>query len=143
MNSEANTQNLKTYVLTVFAVAAAFGLGIFVSKLTDLQKITIGGDTSGVLGITSLDQDYINAVLSAVSSDYLGEIPNSADLTYGALEGIIGAFDDRYTSFLDPEASKSYFETASNEFEGVGITLAREEAYIVVETVLEGFPAQS
>lgn len=89
----------------------------------------------------SIDLTTLWQVWDKIDKDYLdGEI-NHEELYYGVIKGLVSSLDDRYSSFLTPEEAKAEKEVASGQLEGIGVTLRQEEQYVVIESVVDGFPA--
>lgn len=62
---------------------------------------------------------------------------------YGAIQGMVAAVGDPYTSFLPPQSQKSTKESLGGSFEGVGIQLGfNKDKRLVVIAPLKGTPAQ-
>lgn len=142
-NSKNELSSMKWFIGIVFAITLSYALGILTTQVIQLasRSAPINSGISEQVSIEDIDSIYINRVLERLSSEYLGEYPDTETLTYGAIKGIVESMGDKYTSFLDPEESEAYFSSANNEFEGVGIVLGTEDSYTIVETVLEGNPA--
>lgn len=64
-------------------------------------------------------------------------------LYYGAIQGMVAAVGDPYTSFLPPDAQKATKEVLGGSFEGVGIQLGyNKDKRLVVIAPLKGTPAE-
>lgn len=48
------------------------------------------------------DQALFNQVLNGLSANQMGEIPDSRELTYAALRGLVNHLDDPHAAFLEP-----------------------------------------
>lgn len=59
-------------------------------------------------------------VYDLINSDFLGEIPDDADLTNGAIRGMLLRLDDDFTSFIEPNLAAIGREDASGRFQGIG-----------------------
>lgn len=64
------------------------------------------------------------------------------DLFYGSLEGLAGATDDPYTTFMTPDSTKEFFEDLSGTFEGIGAEIGLRDDFVTVVAPLDGMPAQ-
>jgi carboxyl-terminal processing protease len=62
-----------------------------------------------------------------VESSYLGELPNSTELTYGAIRGALALLNDPYTIFIEPVAREQERVTLRGTFGGIGATLTRPD----------------
>jgi carboxyl-terminal processing protease len=64
-------------------------------------------------------------------------------LFYGAINGMLAASGDPYTTFFSPEDQKAFQEEISGVFEGIGAEMALREGIITVVAPLEGMPAEA
>lgn len=67
---------------------------------------------------------------------------NAQKMVYGAINGMLRATDDPYTSFFDPEESQAFSEDISGSFEGIGAELGVKDSILTVVAPLDGSPAQ-
>lgn len=88
-----------------------------------------------------LDTDLFDNVIQSLRQNYLYELPT--DLTYNAIKGVVSSLNDPYTSFLTPKEAEEYMKGISGEFEGIGVVLGQKDSFVIVETVMEGRPAQN
>jgi carboxyl-terminal processing protease len=63
-------------------------------------------------------------------------------MVYGAIQGMVAALDDPYTSFFDPEDSKQFLEDTNGSFEGVGMEIGIKKGQLQVVSPIENSPAQ-
>lgn len=68
---------------------------------------------------------------------------DSKDITYGAIRGMTAAIGDTdHTRFMTPDELKQEQQGLSGTFAGIGAVLSQEGADLVVQSVLQGAPAQ-
>ena len=61
---------------------------------------------------------------------------NDEKLLYGAIKGMLTAFDDPYTSFFNPSDAKKFSEDLNGNFGGIGAQLGmRDEQNLVIATL--------
>lgn len=63
-------------------------------------------------------------------------------LFYGAINGMLAATGDPYTTFFDPEENKKFGEDISGNFEGIGAELGIKNGILTVIAPLQGAPAE-
>ncbi|PSO46445.1 MAG: hypothetical protein BRC24_01935, partial [Parcubacteria group bacterium SW_4_46_8] len=61
---------------------------------------------------------------------------------WGAIQGLAGAYDDPYTTFLPPRESEVFQENISGTFGGVGMEIGMRDGTLTVISPLEETPAQ-
>jgi carboxyl-terminal processing protease len=59
-----------------------------------------------------------------------------------SLKGIVESLDDPYSHYLTPKEAKSFQESVSGEFEGVGMTVEEDRRGLRVLNVFDGSPAK-
>ncbi len=64
-------------------------------------------------------------------------------LLYGAIEGMVEASGDPYTSFLEPEDNAALKESLNGSYEGIGAELGMEEDQLIIVAPLDGSPAKA
>jgi carboxyl-terminal processing protease len=60
-----------------------------------------------------------------------------------SLKGIVDSLDDPYSHYLTPKEAKSFQESVSGEFEGVGMTVEEDRRGLRVLNVFDGSPAKN
>lgn len=61
---------------------------------------------------------------------------------YGAINGMMQATGDPYTTFLDPQDNKKFGEDISGNFEGIGAELGIKGGILTIVAPLSGMPAE-
>ncbi|MCI0393787.1 MAG: S41 family peptidase [Chloroflexi bacterium] len=77
-----------------------------------------------------------------VEQSYIGEIPTSQQLAYGAIRGALGVLNDPYTIFIEPAVREQERDSLRGNFGGIGATLERNENGDVLLTPIPGNPAE-
>lgn len=81
------------------------------------------------------------SVASYVDSNYYGETPESKELTYSAIRGMLSSLGDRYTRFLDPKEHETMQEENRGDFEGIGAELDTKEGRVFIKRPIKKSPA--
>ncbi|MBQ5472620.1 MAG: S41 family peptidase [Treponema sp.] len=87
-----------------------------------------------------------NSVFEFVQQNYVDEVDPKV-LYEGALKGMMEAFDDPYTSYLDESTQRDLSDTTKGNFGGVGLSISKpveskpnKPAYVQVESPIEDTP---
>ena len=136
----------KVLLILVFSLALFGGgyyLGVqgFRADLKKFPKVTVSREIPA--DKTDLDFSLFWRVWDTVSSRYFDKskvIP--ANMIYGAIEGMVSAVGDPYTSFLPPNENKVVQEDLSGIFEGVGIQIGFKGKQLAVIAPLPGSPSE-
>ncbi len=83
--------------------------------------------------------ELFSDAISYIRLHYLEE-PDSKDLIYGALKGMLSSLDS-YSEFMDPESFKEIKEETKGEFGGLGIEISIRDGLLTVISPLEDTPA--
>jgi carboxyl-terminal processing protease len=79
-----------------------------------------------------------------IENSYLGELPDTTQLSYGAIRGALALLNDPYTIFIEPVVREQERVTLRGTFGGIGATLSRpdEESDIILDPIA-GNPAEA
>ncbi|MEK7194797.1 MAG: S41 family peptidase [Patescibacteria group bacterium] len=66
---------------------------------------------------------------------------NTRAMVYGAIQGMVGAVGDPYTTFFEPVESKKFEEDIAGAFSGVGMEIGKRDGALVVISPLKDSPA--
>lgn len=83
--------------------------------------------------------ELFSDALSLVSEEYV-DTPQSQDLIYGALKGMLSSLDP-YSEFLDPDSRKELETVTEGKFGGLGIEIAVRDELLTVISPIEDTPA--
>ncbi len=90
--------------------------------------------------------ELVRNVFEFVLQSYVEEV-DAEKLYKGALEGLMNAFDDPYTQYMDISDQRSITDTTAGQFGGVGLTISKpavstpeNPAYVEVSQPIEGTP---
>lgn len=76
-----------------------------------------------------------------VQNNYVNSDVSDTQLFYGAMSGLVGALDDPYSVFLNPEISEKFSQELSGSFEGIGAEIGLRDGILTVIAPLAGTPA--
>jgi len=101
-------------------------------------------DTAAEQGRQSgLNYALIDDVLRRLRRQWYGEMPSSAQLTDGAIKGIVSSLGDEFTQYVEPRFAKLLNEDMSGVFEGIGATLRQTPAGgVQIVRTFPGTPAE-
>src|SRR5260221_692065 len=132
--------------LLVLALIVGLGIGLVASSIfkppVQIATISDGTTQNTSADITDLNTSYFNQVYKLFKDNYIGQIPSSTDLTYGAIKGVISSVGNQYNSFLTPTEANDYLNARDPNVEGIGVTLKYDGSYTEIESVLNGYPAE-
>jgi carboxyl-terminal processing protease len=136
--------------LAVIVVAGAFGAG-YASRAG--QSPTLPPSASTLVEpqspqITFTDEDAPEDLTvfweawAFIEEEFYGEIPSGEDRVNGAIRGMVNAYGDENTAFIDPERAAIFREDVTGSFEGIGATVRMDElGRLVIAEPFVGRPA--
>lgn len=80
-------------------------------------------------------------VRDLLDRSFIGEIPAAQAQVYGAVHGLVAAYNDPYTVFVEPASREVERDDLRGHFGGIGAYMARNEAGDLVITVMRDRPA--
>jgi carboxyl-terminal processing protease len=135
-----------TLLFAAFSFWAGFEQGNSVgpsASLTETILSSYGADLPGKEGRGDVDFDMFWKAWDLLEDKYVdkGQLdPNQ--MLYGAINGMLGAAGDPYTTFFDPKENKEFQEDISGSFEGIGAEIGIKGGTLTVVAPLDGTPAQ-
>lgn len=134
------------FLVAVFAYAVGFQTG------SDRQKSatdTIKPAPIGEAVITNVTNPYPTVdfslfwkVWDLVKEKYIDRDDLDANkMVYGAINGMLSATGDPYTTFFDPEENQQFQEKISGNFEGIGAEIGMKDSVLTIIAPLDDSPA--
>jgi carboxyl-terminal processing protease len=110
------------------SLALSFGAGCALGTRTP------PGSTQGL--------DVVGEAWNIIFQDYVERDKlDASKMSQAAIEGMVKALDDPYTSYLDPETYQLTLSSLEGKFEGVGAQVAVEDEQIIVIAPIADSPA--
>jgi carboxyl-terminal processing protease len=133
-------RNSLIFILLALLTLSSFAAGYFTNEYMRFRHgspFVAAAESSGQLGLFWEAWGF-------VENSYLGELPDSTELAYGAIRGALALLNDPYTIFIEPVAREQERMTLRGTFGGIGATLTRpdEESDIILEPI-PGNPAEA
>ena len=125
------------YLITTLCLVTAFAFG-FLAK-DPAERLLLQQQQAAQV---SLDFSYLNEVLTKLEDNFVN--PQDIDqnkLIYGAAKGIVEASGDPYTTFFDPDETKSFQEDIAGSFDGVGMQVEVKNERLTVVAPIKDTPA--
>ena len=85
--------------------------------------------------------EKLYSTYDTIKKDYYKDIDDE-NLVNGAIEGMIKGLDDPYSTYMDQKEAKSFNESISSSFEGIGAEIQEQDGKIMVVSPIKGSPAE-
>ena len=125
--------------MLLILVASAFAAGFLARELVD-------GRNDATLAHVGQDEEtaLFQEAWSLIEQNFLGALPESRQVTYGAIRGSLATLNDPYTVFIEPAARDVERERLQGSFGGIGAYITRsEETGAVTLEPIPGNPAEA
>jgi carboxyl-terminal processing protease len=81
-------------------------------------------------------------VWGTIDEKYPFSEPSDQDKIYGAIAGLVEAYNDDYSAFLPPVSSEFFNQTISGEFGGIGAEIGVDNGLLTVISPLKDSPSE-
>ena len=100
------------------------------------------GNGSSLLS-SNPDRDFskLYEVYNTLENYYFEDVDEDA-LVNGAINGMVESLDDPYSDFMSTDEAKSFHQSISSSFEGIGAEIQQENDQIVIVSPIKGAPAE-
>lgn len=126
---------IKFFVVLLLLSTAGLILAANAGDFTDLSRITPFQPKSLWL------MKQARAIIETYHVDAESEDVTEDDLVYGALKGMVSAWGDPYTRFVDPQSLKDEEIEMKGEYGGLGIYIGQRDGMTIVISPIEDTPA--
>ncbi len=122
-----NIKSVKLFIMSVLTASLLFSQTAFSKELAEPSGETENGG-------------YLESMMKMINEEYKGDITDEK-LMEGALKGMFATMDP-YTEFYTPDEAESFFNSINGSYEGIGLTIDKENNNVVVKGVFPGSPAE-
>lgn len=137
-NFSKNKQKILSFALVAIIVSG----GLFYSGFR-LGSQKNGGRDSTQTILPNADFDLFWDSLELLKEKHVdSKEVKDEDFLYGAIQGAVGALNDPYTSFFNPEDAKKFTEDISGSFGGIGAEIGVRDGQLLIIAPLKNNPAE-
>ena len=124
--------------MLVILAGSAFAAGYLTRELVN------GRGDSALAQAEADDMALFQEAWTLVEANFLGTLPDSRQVAYGAIRGSLATLEDPYTVFIEPAAREVERERLQGSFGGIGayITRSEETGEVLLEPI-PGNPAEA
>lgn len=131
--------------LIAFAFYAGYQKGSYQEPMTEapigLNEAVFSGTAEGQ--DATIDFSLFWKVWNLLGDRYVeSDTLDAKELFYGAIDGMLAATGDPYTTFFDPKENKEFKEELAQSFEGIGAEMQIKDGILTVVAPLDGSPAE-
>lgn len=161
-NYNLNNKKRKNFIGNLLLILALAALFFYVGASWEKNKKVAENNSSDALSFiktlsdpkdlfTNVDKDKPDKVDFGIFWEAWKKIDNryvdeeeldSQQRVFGAIKGMVGALDDPYSAFMNPEETKKFGSEMQGSFEGIGAELGMKEGVLTVISPIDGMPAE-
>ncbi|MCS7261261.1 MAG: PDZ domain-containing protein, partial [Anaerolineae bacterium] len=139
---------IKLWIMAMLAAAlmiVAFGAGYFLHTLYPLELGTLGSVVVAAPSQAAQERQPAEFAIfweawQFIEQRFYGEIPPVRERVYGAIRGMVNAFGDPNTAFIDPTRAEIFRQDTSGSFEGIGAAVRMDQMGRLV--IVEPYPGR-
>lgn len=120
-------------MLLFFTVFLSAGITTFALAFGDEKAVTVANER------TEFDKLY--SAYDTLKGSYYKKVDDKK-LIDGAINGMIDSLDDPYSDYMDTSEAKSFDDTISSSFNGIGAEIQQQDGYIMVISPIKDSPAE-
>lgn len=134
-------------VIGSFGAGMAFYAHLLASTHTDAGAMALAVNHAAEIGqppspsaaLTPKEFATFWEAWSFLENQFYGKVPSDSARVYGAIRGMVNAYGDEHTAFIDPARAAIMSENIRGSFEGIGATvhLDEQDRLVVVEALPE------
>lgn len=134
-------------ILISFLIAVSFFYGgYYMGKSGYLFELRKNPPIVTVINQTPSNQDLDFSlfweVWNMVGDDYLERPVDRQKMMYGAIQGMVNALGDPYTSYLPPQVNEVVTDAINGTYKGIGAELGLRDGQLIIVAPLDGSPAK-
>jgi carboxyl-terminal processing protease len=115
---------------------------VFLTAGITTFALAFGGDEKVVtVGNERKEFEKLYTVFDTIKKEYFKDVKDSR-LINGAINGMLESLDDPYSDYMNEDEAKSFHQSISASFEGIGAEIQEQDGHIVIVTPLKGSPAE-
>ncbi|MBM7654783.1 lmo1851 family serine protease [Neobacillus cucumis] len=142
VGQEQVTENKSSYIrlkkfhfimLLFFLVFLSAGITTFALAFGKEKVVTVTPDR------TEFNKLY--EAFDTLKNGYYQNV-NDKKLINGAIDGMVNSLDDPYSDYMSSDAAKSFHNSISSSFEGIGAEIQEKDGHIVIVSPIKGSPAE-
>ncbi|UII54462.1 S41 family peptidase [Cytobacillus spongiae] len=120
-------------MLMFFIVFLAAGITTFALAFGDEKAVDVGVERN--------EFDKLYSTYDTLQKSYYKEL-DQTKLVDGAINGMLEALEDPYSDYMNEEEAKSFHQSISSSFEGIGAEIQEKDGYILIVSPIKGSPAE-
>lgn len=132
----------KSYVrIKKFHFVMLMFIVVFLSAGITTLALTFGDEKAVPVLNERKEFSKLYSVYDTLLENYYLEV-DERDLVNGAINGMVDSLNDPYSDYMNEEEARSFHQSISSSFEGIGAEIQERDGYIVIVSPIKGSPAE-
>lgn len=134
------------WLLVVVTVGGSLLVAFVAGYYAHAYSLTVPALRLPLPGLQAAPADYpiLDEARALLENNFNGPLPAPQKLEYGAVRGLVSAFADPYTVFVEPQPAQLEAQSLQGEYGGIGATLALSDTgHVVLEPFRDSPAAQA
>ncbi len=138
-----NIKYILKFIGSFLIVFVAYSVGFYSGESSVPSQYKVSGVTNAEQKISDVDFNIFWDAWRELERKFVdrGQLDRQK-MVYGAVEGMVKASGDPYTSFFNPQEAKLLNEDISGNFSGIGAEIGFKKSVLTVITPLKNSPAE-
>jgi carboxyl-terminal processing protease len=128
------------FLLGLITLTSVFYAGYRTGFTQNVRALEVESAIEGVAP-NAIDWTLFGRVWQLLESKYLRGEVDEQTLLYGAIEGLVDALEDPYTTYFDPELARSFEQEIEGTFSGIGAEIGLRDDFVVIISPINNSPA--
>jgi carboxyl-terminal processing protease len=139
---QTNLENKSGYIrMKKFQFIMLLFLVVFLSAGITTFALAFGNDKVATVGTDRADFSKLYSAFDTLKNGYYQKVDNKK-LINGAINGMVQSLGDPYSDYMSNTEAKSFHNSISSSFEGIGAEIQEKDTHIVIVSPIKGSPAE-
>lgn len=139
---QTNLENKSGYIrMKKFQFIMLLFLVVFLSAGITTFALAFGNDKVATVGTDRAEFSKLYSAFDTLKNGYYQKVDNKK-LINGAINGMVQSLGDPYSDYMSNTEAKSFHNSISSSFEGIGAEIQEKDTHIVIVSPIKGSPAE-
>jgi carboxyl-terminal processing protease len=139
---QTNVENKSGFIrMKKFQFIMLLFLVVFLSAGITTFALAFGNDKVATVGEDRTEFSKFYSAFDTLKNGYYQKVDDKK-LINGAINGMVESLGDPYSDYMSNTESKSFHNSISSSFEGIGAEIQEKDTHIVIVSPIKGSPAE-
>jgi carboxyl-terminal processing protease len=139
---QTNLENKSGFIrMKKFQFIMLLFLVVFLSAGITTFALAFGNDKVATVGADRAEFSKLYSAFDTLKNGYYQKVDDKK-LINGAINGMVQSLGDPYSDYMSNTESKSFHNSISSSFDGIGAEIQEKDTHIVIVSPIKGSPAE-